>query len=395
MDSASAHIDPAVPGLSILVVAGEASGDLHAAQLCRQIQSRTARSVQFWGSGGSQLAALGARLLASSHDLAAIGPVAAAGLWRRYWRLYRSILREAESRRPDLAILVDFPDFNLPLARALKKRGVAPLVYFISPQLWAWREGRVGRIRRTIDKMIVLFPFEVDFYRRHGIEADYFGHPLAAQPLPEPNREQFAQRYNLDPGDVFVAVLPGSRSREVEVILPLVLAAARRMDPGEQKRLQLVISPAPGTAGEVNALLSREAGPVKVTVAPGSAQALAHCDYAVVKSGTSTLEAALAEVPFCVVYRGSRLSWNLVRFLIKAEFFALPNLVLKEAVVPELIQEQANPQAVAKVLCSFVRRDQKWETIRQRLRRVREKLVAEDPYGNAAKSVLRLIEGGL
>ena len=382
---------PPAEGLSILVVAGEASGDLHASQLCRQIVQQSRLPVQFWGSGGDRMAQLGARLLASAHQLAAIGPAAAIGQLHRYYRLYRAILKEAKGRRPDLAILVDFPDFNLPLARALKRRGIGPLVYFISPQLWAWRQGRVRQVRRTIDQMIVLFPFEADFYRDRGVQARYFGHPLAAREFPVKNRERFARRHNLNAGDVFVAVLPGSRRPEVQSILPVVLEAFELLDEADREKLRLVIAPAPGMEGEVDALVCGSAARSRIQIISDSSEVLAQCDYGLVKSGTSTLEAALAGLPFCVVYRGSPLSWVLVRHLLRTKDVALPNLVLRERVVPELIQNEATPRAVSEMLSSFVRKDKKWETVRGKLKQVRERLHGADPYRDAAGAIVALL----
>ncbi|MBI3939472.1 MAG: lipid-A-disaccharide synthase [Acidobacteria bacterium] len=378
---------------TLLVVAGEESGDLHASHLCEQILKRVSQPLQVWGSGGDRLAALGARLLASSRQLAAIGPAAALAQAGRYCRLYHSILEEAQARRPLAAVLVDFPDFNLPLARALKKRGIAPIVYFISPQLWAWRQGRVRKVRNNVDKMIVLFPFEVDFYRAHGVTAEYYGHPLASNEPPWRDRQSFAQRHRLSENDVFVAVLPGSRRREVEAILPVVLEGAGMLAPARHLHLQLVIAAAPGLRREIERLVHSAGGHLKIKIIEGSDEVLAHCDYGLIKSGTSTLEAALAGLPFCMLYRGSSVSWNLVRFLLKTELFALPNLILKERAVPELVQRQANPRAVAAMLSSFVGKDPKWEIILQKLSRVRDRLAGADPYGDAATSIVRFMEG--
>jgi lipid-A-disaccharide synthase len=378
-------------GLPVLVVAGEASGDLHASFLCEEIRKQSRSAVYFWGSGGERLARLGARLLASSHQLAAIGPVEAIRHIGGYYRLYRSILRKAETNPPRLAILVDFPDFNLPLARALKRRGIGPIVYFISPQIWAWRTGRVTQIQRTIDKMIVLLPFEVDFYRAHQVQVDYFGHPLAARRFPEKNRDRFAREYNLNVKDVFVAVLPGSRRREIVAILPVVLAAAQRLTAAEQEKLHLVIAAAPGMQQEIEKVALHADANFKMKVVAGSEQALAHCDYGLVKSGTSTLEAALAGIPFAVIYRVSPWSWIIGKCLVRTDHYALPNLILKERAVPELMQRKANPGSIAEILSSFIRRDPEWECVGKKLRQVKSELVADNPYRDAAKAVLQLL----
>ena len=379
------------PGYSLLVVAGEASGDFHAASLCAEIQARVPGPVQIWGAGGERLQKLGARLLGLSHQLAAIGPAAAFGQLYHYWALYRSILSEVGTRRPDAAILVDFPDFNLPLARALRRRGVKPIVYFISPQLWAWRQGRVRRIHNDVDQMIVLLPFEVDFYRRHGIQARYFGHPLASRKPVERDRSAFARIHGLDQKKIWVAVLPGSRRREVGAILPLVLEGAAHLPREEQERLVLVIGAAPGLRARIERIVSEWNSRLSICVVDGSEQVLANCDYGLVKSGTSTLEAALAGLPLCVVYRVSFWTWVTAKCLVRTEHYALPNLVLRERAVPELMQWDANPRSVAAVLSSFSRRDVQWEVVKQRLAGVREKLAAEDPYRDAAASVLQLL----
>lgn len=392
MDSSPERMTSPREGFSILVVAGEASGDLHACRLCQEIERQVPEPVQFWGSGGERLGAMGARLLASSHQLAAIGPAAAVGQIRRYYTLYRSILKEVENRRPRLAILVDFPDFNLPMARALRKRGVAPIVYFISPQLWAWRTGRIRQIQRTIDKMIVLLPFEVDFYRSQGVEVDYFGHPLASRKLPEKDRENFARRHHLDINDIFVAVLPGSRQREIEAILPLVFQSAGILTVVERQKLQFVLAAAPGRRDQIERLVRLQSDrEFKVKIIQGSDEVLAQCDYGLVKSGTSTLEAALAGLPFCVLYRVSPWSWMVGKLLVRTEHYALPNLILEERVVPELMQRQANPESISEMLSSFLRGDPRWENVRKKLRRVKERLVAENPYRDAATTVVQML----
>jgi len=377
--------------LNLLVVAGEESGDLHASRLCEEIRAKVGRPVQLWGSGGDRLAALGARLLASSHELGAIGPAAAIGQLGRYYRLYRSIVAKAIAQRPSAVLLVDFPDFNLPLARALRKRGIGPIVYYISPQLWAWRQGRIKQVRRSVDKMIVLFPFEVDFYRSRGIQVEYYGHPLASKPIPERDRKSFAQRHGLDESGLMVAVLPGSRRREVEAMIPIVLEAAGLLAGPEQQILQLVIASAPNMRREIERGVSNAGTRLRIRIVEGSEEVLTHCDYGMIKSGTATLEAALAGIPFCMFYRGSSVSWHLIRFLLRTKLFALPNLILGELAVPELVQGQATPRAVAAVLASFVRKDPKWEIVVQKLGRVRGVLAGADPYGNAARSVVQLM----
>ena len=381
--------DPA--GCSILVVAGEASGDLHASRLCEEIRRRRHTPVGIWGAGGDRLRDLGARLLGSSEHLAAIGPSDALALLGRYWRLYRAILSEVDRSRPSAVILVDFPDFNLRLARALKRKGVGPLVYFISPQVWAWRRGRIGSIRRDVDRMIVLFPFEADFYREHGIEARYFGHPLASRAAAEKNRAAFAASLGVKEESVLVALLPGSRRSEIRTMLPLVLQAAAGMNLEDRNRLVLVIAAAPGMQSEIEGQVAASGGDLAVRIVEGSDKVLANCDYWLVKSGTSTLEAALAGLPMCVLYRASFWTWLTAKCLVQIDHYALPNLVLQERAVPELMQWDATPESVASILTSFTRREPKWESVRSKLSAVKAKLLARDPYGDAAACVVEML----
>ncbi|HEY2934460.1 MAG TPA: lipid-A-disaccharide synthase [Acidobacteriota bacterium] len=376
--------------ISVLVVAGEASGDLHASNLCRELMSLSRRPVELWGSGGERLEALGARLLASTHQLGAIGPAAAMSQLHRYYKLYRAIVRQAEAARPDLTILVDFPDFNLPLARAFKKRGIGPIAYFISPQLWAWRRWRVRGIARDVDKMIVLLPFEVDFYRRYGVRADYFGHPLASRKLPRKDRDAFVSELGVNSRDVLVAVLPGSRRREIGTILPAILSGARRLPADERARLHLVVACAPGMEPLAREISDHHGTGCRITFEGDSERVLVNCDYALVKSGTSTLEAGLAEIPFCIVYKTSPWTSTLVRLLVETEHYGLPNLILNERVVPELMQGKANPRKIAEVLSSFVNRDARWETVRQKLHPLKDRLFGADPYRNAALALVEL-----
>ena len=250
---------------------------------------------------------------------------------------------EVARRKPDAAILIDFPDFNLRLARELHRMGI-PIFYFVSPQLWAWRTGRVRQIQKYVRKMIVIFPFEQEFYSKHGVDVTYVGHPLAYVPNPEISRADFAQRYGLDPQKQWIALLPGSRKKEVKLNLPTMLQAARLLQ-RSGKQFEYVL-PLASTLERswMQHQLSPAQIPVHITDDARATMMLSRAS--VVASGTATVEAALSGTPFVVVYRLSPLTWALGRRLVKLDTFAMPNLIAGKKVVPELIQVRFTAESV-------------------------------------------------
>ncbi|MGH9535513.1 MAG: lipid-A-disaccharide synthase [Terriglobales bacterium] len=327
----------------IMIVAGEASGDLHAGGLVAELRRRH-RGWRFFGCGGPRLQAAGAELLVEARQVAVVGLVEVAAHLPRIYRLHRRLRQAMRRRRPAAVILVDFPDFNLPLAAAAARWGI-PVVYFISPQVWAWREKRVEAIRRTVRRMICIFPFEPAFYASHGIEVDYVGHPLVQAARPQLSREQFLSRHHLAADRPLIALLPGSRRREIGFNLPPMLAAAERL---RQRVGAQFILPAAATVG--SAWLARAipaAQRTGIRVLEGEAyDALAHAEVAIVASGTATVEAALLRTPMVVVYRLSPYSYWLGRRWVRTSHFAMVNLVAEREIVPELIQGQFQPEAV-------------------------------------------------
>jgi lipid-A-disaccharide synthase len=242
----------------ILISAGEASGEFYGARLIEALRKLAPPGdLEFFGVGGDQMRAAGCDLLVDAREIAEVGIVEVVKHVPTIYRRFRAVVREAQRRRPDVAVLIDFPDFNLRLARELHKQGV-PVVYYVSPQLWAWKQGRIERVRKYVRKMLVIFPFEQHFYRERGIEAQFVGHPLADMPLPPVPREQFAAEYELDPGRQWIALLPGSRRGEVARILPVLLEAAQLLGPE-----YVYIVPVASTLdpGWVAALLRDYAGP--------------------------------------------------------------------------------------------------------------------------------------
>ncbi|MFI5143176.1 MAG: lipid-A-disaccharide synthase [Thermoanaerobaculales bacterium] len=314
--------------MRILIVAGEASGDLHAANLLSALRERQPE-VQAFGVGGERLRAEGLECLAYSEELSVMGLAEVVLHLPRLLRLARRVRRAAIGRRPDVAVLVDSPDFNLPLARHLHRAGI-PVVIYISPQLWAWRAGRVVRIRRDVGQVLCILPFEVDFYHEHGVAAEFVGHPLVDELAPvmvhPPARSRDA-----------VALLPGSRWHEVLALLPAMASAAAALQRlGLARTVRLIA--APGLDPDRLRGLLPAAGHDIEVVNSDRHRALAASAVAMVASGTATLECALLDVPMVVGYRLHPLSYELARCLVKVPHVALVNLVKGERLAPELVQ---------------------------------------------------------
>jgi len=356
-------------------VAGEASGDLHAANLLVELRAQAPGLVAF-GVGGERLRAGDLDVLARSEELSVMGLAEVVRELPRLLRLARRVRREAIARRPDVAVLVDSPDFNLPLARHLRRAGI-PVVIYISPQLWAWRSGRVRRIRRDVKRVLCVLPFETEFYERHGVSAEYVGHPLVDELAPliqaSPPRE---------PGTL--ALLPGSRWHEVDALLPGMLAATNLVRQAIPE-LRVRVIGAPGL--EPARLHERVAGEPQVElVSDNRHRALAGCSAALVASGTATLECALLDVPMAVGYRLHGLSYQLARRLVKVPHVGLVNLVAGERLAPELVQDDFTPPALAGAAVALLGAD--GDTQRQGLARVRSRLGGAGASARAARAVL-------
>jgi lipid-A-disaccharide synthase len=367
-----------------MISCGEPSGDLYAAALAAQIH-RLDPASEITGFGGERLRAAGAELVGDFTGLSVTGLTEVARLLPRTYGVYRSLVVEAARKPPDVFVAIDFPDFNFLLARALRKRGI-PVVYYISPQLWAWRPGRMKTMRRIADRVLVIFPFEEAIYRDAGVPVEWVGHPLLdVMPVPEP-REAFLPRMGLDPAKRVVALLPGSRSNELRAILPGFLAAARRLRESIPDT-QFLLARAPGLAAEL--LRPLDDSPVPVAVAQGATDAvLASADVALVASGTVTVQAALHECPMVVVYKLSPLTYRLGRPFVQVETFAMANLVAGRRVVPELIQEDFTPDAVASAALRMLLDPVERERVRTGLREVKARLGGPGASRRAAQAVL-------
>lgn len=371
-----------------MVVAGEASADQHAADLVAQLRRRSP-DLRFFGMGGSRLAAEGLERIHDADEVGVMGIVEVLPKLRRILQVMASLERAAKRRKPRCAILVDIPDFNLRLARRLKNLGI-PVVYFISPMLWAWRPGRIESIAQVVDLMLCILPFEEAIYRRAGVRVRYVGNPVLDQVPAPASIQDFRSRLGLSVDRPTLTLLPGSREAEVRRILPPMVESAKRLALLHQG-LQVVVPIAPSIdRGQVRAQFD-ESG-LKPELLDGQApQAIGAADVAVVASGTATLEAALIGRPFVVVYKLAPVSYAIARLLVRVPHIALVNLIAGKRLVPELLQSELTPQR----LCAEVERIWNSASDRQEmtqgLAKVRSALGGGGAAGKAADEVLAFL----
>jgi lipid-A-disaccharide synthase len=330
--------------LQIMVVTGEVSGDRHAADLVAELRKRLP-DARFFGMGGARLAEKGVELIYSASEISVMGITEVLPKLRRIARVLNGLDRSAANRRPMCAILVDIPDFNLRLARRLKRLQI-PVAYYISPKIWAWRRGRIETIAGRVDEMLCIFPFEEAIYRRAGVRARYVGNPVLDQLPPPAEMKVFREKLGLDTQRPTLALLPGSRITEIRRILPAMVGAARELS-AEQPDLQIVVPIAPGVSAEEIRSPFAGSGLEPVLLAGRAPEAVGASDAAVVASGTAVLEAGLMLRPLVVVYRLSALSYLVARLLLRVRHIGLVNLLLGRTLVPELLQGAMTPRRIA------------------------------------------------
>jgi lipid-A-disaccharide synthase len=339
-------LDPAVPKRhKLMIVAGEPSGDAHAAALVKALRERG--DFDFFGATGPLMRAAGVETIVNSDDLAIMGIVEVGRVLPKFISAFRELRTAAIERSPDAVILVDWPEFNLRLASALHRRGLK-VIYYISPQLWAWRPRRISKIKRDVDLLLSILPFEAEWYRAHGVEhVEFVGHPLAGEVKASFGREEFCRRNDLDPARPIVSFLPGSRRKELERILPAMLDAIGRLRIARPE-VQFVVVVAPSrTAEETREFVSQHDSEIVKVVERQTREALAASDAAAIASGTATLEAALLETPMVVVYKESPINWHTLGRLITVPHFGLVNLVAGREIAKELMQDQLTGENLA------------------------------------------------
>jgi lipid-A-disaccharide synthase len=384
----------------LVISAGEASGDMHGAALLAALrQLASPATVECFGLGGERLRAAGCEIVIDAKDVAVVGLAEVVSHLPRIYREFRRLLEAVDRRRPDAAVLIDFPEFNFRLARQLHRRGI-PVIYYISPQLWAWRRGRLKLVRRYVRKMLVIFPFEREFYRRHGVEVEFVGHPLAD--LADPGASGVTGVMERDCRQI--ALLPGSRRKEIELNLPAMLAAAVGLH-ARHPELHFTL-PVASTirrawlAELIGKLRSSGTSPSPFPAFPlelvaDAQQALAGSQAAVVASGTATLEAALAGTPFVMVYRLTALTWLLGRRLVEVPFFCIVNLIAGREVVPELVQHDFTPLNVAARIERLLADGPERQQMIEGLREVRGRLsvaAGASASETAARAILKIVE---
>ena len=374
----------------VVMVAGEASGDLHGGALLRELRARLP-GIEVTGVGGPGLREAGMQAVADTAAIAGMGLVEAAD---KLWALlgaYLRLRRLLRSDPPDLLVLIDFPEFNLRLARVAKRLGV-PVLYYIGPQVWAWRRGRARAMGSTVDRLLVVFPFEPSWYESEGVEASYVGHPLVDCVRPTRAREETLSRYGLDPERKTVVLLPGSRDQEVRRLLPPLVRAAEIL--GTQRRYQFAAAVAPMLdPAQVERVV--RAASVPIAVVAGDTYNLIHAsDLALVASGTATLETALLERPMVIAYRVAPLTYALARLLVRVPFIGMPNLIARRKVVPELVQGEATGERIAAEARTILETPVVRDDIVAGLRDVRMRLGSGGAAARAAEVALEMLEHG-
>ena len=367
----------------LLISSGETSGDLYGAEMVKRLRP-SVPGLEVFGLGGDRLASEGTRLVAHVRNLAVVGLLEVVTHLRRLRGIFRRVLEEVDRDRPDLAVLIDYPDFNLRLARELKNRGVR-VVYYVSPQLWAWRGGRIRTVRETVARMLVIFPFEETLYRRAGVPVSFVGHPLLDVLRPEADPAAFVGRLGLDPGRPVVALLPGSRRQEVAHNLPPLVGAIDRIG-GARPDVQFVLAAAPGLDPS---LFGAHLGSRPVRVVAGQTQAvIGSATLALVASGTATVETALLGTPMVVVYRLAPLTYRLGRPFVRVDRFAMVNLIAERTVAPELIQGDFTPERVAGEALGLLSDPERRRRMKADLDEVRRRLGGPGASARAAEAVL-------
>ncbi|MDY0390607.1 lipid-A-disaccharide synthase [Desulfobulbus oligotrophicus] len=384
--------DPATTPREVMIVAGEASGDLHGANLVRAMREQSPE-LRFYGMGGIELERAGVELLYDAAKLAVVGAVEVFSHLPDILRARRILIARLRHQRPALLILIDYPDFNLMLAKVAKQLGI-PVFYYISPQVWAWRSGRVQTIKKRTDRMAVILPFEQAFYAEHGMQVDFVGHPLLDNIQPTCTPAQFKAQHHIDPLRPVIGLIPGSRRKEVAVLLPEFLAAAGLLSAAHPQPIFLLAQ-----APTIDTALLREHGldrwqqqlDLRVITEDRYAM-MAACDVAVAASGTVTLELAILDTPTVAAYRISPHTYWLGRLLIRGlPFFTLVNLIADQAILPELLQSAVTPQRIAQEVSTLLNNAQARSNMLTGLKEVRQRLGGPGASKRAAAIAFSLL----
>lgn len=408
----------------ILISAGEASGEMYGAQLMESLRraaipnrvvtglapvpagqspaTTQALRLEFFGAGGERMRAAGCEIIVDAKDLAVVGITEVLSRLPKILRLYRKLIRSADEKRLALAVVIDAPAFNWRVARQMRKRGI-PVVYYVCPQFWAWRQGRVKLLRKYVNKALVIFPFEEKFYRDRGVDATFVGHPLADLPAPTITREAYAAENHLDTAKTWITLMPGSRRKEVRMNLPTILEAADRLGSGYEFLLPVARTLDASFLKQligVHANEKRQAASLQrnVHLVPEALPALYHSRSGIVASGTATVEAALMGTPFVMVYRVSALTYALGKPRVKVPYFAMVNLIAGEEVVPELVQHKFTVENIVTEMNKIIPDGEPRARMIERLAAVKARLkngsgADRHPSETAADIILKVMGG--
>jgi lipid-A-disaccharide synthase len=404
--------------VQVLISAGEASGDMYGAQLIEALRRRVAAPacvvtglgpvpagqspattqalrLEFFGAGGERMRAAGCEVLVDAKDLAVVGITEILSHLPKILGLYRKLVRAADKKRPVLAVVIDSPAFNWRVARQMRRRGI-PVVYYVCPQFWAWRQGRVKLLRKYVDKALVIFPFEEKFYRDRGVDATFVGHPLADSPAPAITREAYAAANLLDAAKHWITLMPGSRRKEVRMNLPTILEARAKL--GDEYEYLLPVAPTLDSQFLWGLIDFERSELPKIKLVPDALPALRHARAAIVASGTATVEAALMGTPFVMVYRVSPLTYALGKPRVKVPYFAMVNLIAEKEVVPELVQSKFTADNIVAELNNIIpdgearaRMIKGLSAVKARLKHRNDDDARQHPSERAAEIILQMI----
>lgn len=382
--------------LRLMLVAGEASGDAHGASLVHALREAAPQtSLEFFGATGARMRAAGVESIVDTDTLSILGIWEVGSVLPKFLRAFRVLKQAAIERRPDAVILIDWPEFNLRLARWLHRQGLR-VIYYVSPQVWAWRSYRAHSISRDVDLLLSILPFEKDWYAaRVMIEVEYVGHPLVGNVKPSFDREEFCRRYDLDASQPIITFLPGSRHKELVRMLPPMLDAGARISKTRPNiQFVLVIAPNRDPAEAKQIISQREVSSLPATlriIHHETREALAASDAAAIASGTATLEAALLGTPMVIVYKESSINWNLLGRLIQVDNYGLVNLVAGREVVTELMQNDLTGEQLAAELISLLEPERN-QMLREEMKHVSAKLGEQGASHRAAASILNFLD---
>lgn len=372
---------------SVLIIAGEASGELHGAALVRELKKLDSH-LNFFGVGGNKMKDAGVELIYHSDRMSFLGFVEVVKHLPFIRKVQNQLIEEVEIRKTKIAILIDYPGFNLNIAGKLKSLGIE-IYYYISPQVWAWGKGRVRKIKKLVKKMFVVFPFEEKFYREKGVNAEFVGHPLVRElnDYKFLSKDDLITKFDLDANKEILLLLPGSRKHEVKDIFPPVYLAARKIS--EKFNLQIVVA----CASTVDENLIKEIVPDnEYKIITGyTYDLMKHSKLGIIKSGTSTLEAGLLNLPMIIVYKANPLTYLIGKTLIKLDNIGIVNILLGKTLVPELIQHDVNPEKIFNEASNILSNNEKYNSIKTEINKLWDLLGNQNAAENAARKIFELI----